>query len=86
LREAALDLPGELSVAGFGDTHSATAVWPQLTTVRQPVSRMAAAAVGMLAGRLDAARAGEECGDAGPHEVGSEIIVRESVAPPASAG
>ncbi len=82
----ALDLPGELSVAGFDDTQSATAVWPQLTTVRQPVSCMAAEAVGILAGRLDAARAGEECGHAGPHEIGSEIILRESVAPPASTG
>lgn len=82
----ALDLPGELSVAGFDDTQSATAVWPQLTTVRQPVSRMAAEAVGILADRLDAARAGEERGRAEPHETGSEIILRESVAPPASSG
>ena len=82
----ALDLPGDLSVAGFDDTQSATAVWPQLTTVRQPVSRMAAEAVGILAARLDAVRAGEACGRADSHEIGSEIVLRESVAPPPSTG
>lgn len=40
-----LDVPGDLSVAGFDDTPLATAVWPELTTVRQPVARMAEAAL-----------------------------------------
>jgi LacI family transcriptional regulator len=43
-----LSMPAQLSVAGFDDTPTARVVWPQLTTVRQPVSEMAAAAVRML--------------------------------------
>ena len=43
-----LSLPGELSVAGFDDSPTAQVVWPQLTTVRQPVEEMAFEAAGML--------------------------------------
>jgi len=43
-----LSMPLQLSVAGFDDTPTARVVWPQLTTVRQPVSEMAETAVTML--------------------------------------
>lgn len=43
-----IDIPGELSVVGFDDSPSAQVVWPQLTTVRQPVAEMAFAAAEML--------------------------------------
>lgn len=43
-----LDVPGRLSVAGFDDTETAQSVWPALTTVRQPIARMAAEAVALL--------------------------------------
>jgi LacI family transcriptional regulator len=43
-----LDIPSHLSLVGFDDTPSAEAVWPQLTTVRQPVSEMARAAATLL--------------------------------------
>ncbi len=36
-----LSIPGDISVAGFDDTRLASAVWPPLTTVRQPVEEMA---------------------------------------------
>ena len=39
-----LDVPGTLSVCGFDDTAIATTIWPELTTVRQPVKAMARAA------------------------------------------
>jgi len=38
---AGLSIPGDISVAGFDDTRLASAVWPALTTIRQPVSDMA---------------------------------------------
>jgi LacI family transcriptional regulator len=38
---AGLSIPRDISVAGFDDTRLASAVWPALTTVRQPVSDMA---------------------------------------------
>ena len=43
-----LSMPDQLSVAGFDDTPTARVVWPQLTTVRQPVAEMAATAARML--------------------------------------
>lgn len=38
---AGLSIPGDISLTGFDDTRLAAAVWPSLTTVRQPVSAMA---------------------------------------------
>ena len=43
-----LDVPGDVSVAGFDDTPLATTVWPELTTVRQPIAEMAREAVRLL--------------------------------------
>jgi LacI family transcriptional regulator len=36
-----LDVPSDLSVCGFDDTPMATTIWPELTTVRQPIAAMA---------------------------------------------
>ncbi|ETI65675.1 transcriptional regulator [Sphingobium sp. C100] len=41
-------VPDALSIAGFDDTASSRAAWPQITTIRQPKAEMAAAAVDML--------------------------------------
>jgi LacI family transcriptional regulator len=43
-----LDVPGQLSVAGFDDTDLAAVVWPPLTTIRQPVRDLAYAATDLL--------------------------------------
>jgi LacI family transcriptional regulator len=43
-----LDVPAELSVAGFDDTTLARMVWPQLTTIHQPTREMALAATQLL--------------------------------------
>ena len=43
-----LSVPKDLSIAGFDDTPSARVVWPQLTTVRQPIAEMGAAAAELL--------------------------------------
>lgn len=77
-----LDVPRELTVAGFDDTQTATAIWPQLTTVRQPIAGMAAEAVDLLAADLDARRSGEAGDGTGRREIRSEIVVRDSSAPP----
>ena len=42
-----LDVPRDLSICGFDDTAMATTVWPELTTIRQPIARMARSAVQM---------------------------------------
>jgi len=48
-----LSIPGDLSIAGFDDTPVATTVWPELTTIRQPIADMASAAVEVM---IDAVR------------------------------
>lgn len=46
--EFGIDVPGELSVAGFDDTQLAGIVWPTLTTIHQPTREMSHAATGLL--------------------------------------
>lgn len=55
-----LDVPGDITVAGFDDTALATTIWPALTTVRQPTMEMAEAAVQCVVRRIQARRAGEQ--------------------------
>jgi LacI family transcriptional regulator len=47
-----LDVPGDLTVCGFDDSSLATTIWPELTTIRQPISAMSRAAVEVLVRRL----------------------------------
>lgn len=46
--ELDIGVPEELSIAGFDDSDLAAAVWPPLTTVRQPVRELAWAAADLL--------------------------------------
>jgi LacI family transcriptional regulator, galactose operon repressor len=43
-----LDVPGDLSVVGFDDTAIATTIWPELTTIRQPITSMAEIALDLV--------------------------------------
>ena len=43
-----LSVPKDLSVVGFDDSPIASTIWPNLTTIRQPVSSMAAQAVELV--------------------------------------
>jgi LacI family transcriptional regulator len=76
-REARLHIPEDLSVVGFDDLPVAQWVGPPLTTIRQPLAEMAASAARLV---LSLAR-GEEPGQ--PRvELATELVVRESTAPP----
>jgi LacI family transcriptional regulator len=44
-----LDVPGDITVCGFDDTELASSIWPELTTIRQPIREMTAEAVAMIA-------------------------------------
>lgn len=44
-----LDVPRQLTVVGFDDTTAAVTLWPPLTTVHQPVRRLAAEALALVA-------------------------------------
>jgi LacI family transcriptional regulator len=43
-----LDVPGDLTICGFDDTPLATTIWPELTTIRQPIREMSRTAVDLL--------------------------------------
>jgi len=53
-----LDVPGDLSITGFDDTPLATTVWPELTTIRQPIAEMAREAVRLLVDQIRVRRSG----------------------------
>ncbi|HEX3844010.1 MAG TPA: substrate-binding domain-containing protein [Steroidobacteraceae bacterium] len=55
-----LDVPRDLTVVGFDDTLIAPTIWPQLTTIRQPIARMAAEAIDMLVAAVRGSRRGAE--------------------------
>jgi len=73
-------VPRDLSVVGFDDTAPATTVWPELTTIRQPVSAIASAALDLLLARIRAERGGYDL-PAGERILDYELVVRESAGP-----
>ena len=76
-----LRVPEDLSVVGFDDTSLATNVWPELTTVKQPIAEMAEAALGLLLIDLRNRRAGGER-RAAESVLDHAMIRRESAGPP----
>lgn len=44
-----LDVPNDITVCGFDDTAMASTIWPELTTIRQPIREMTAWAVTAIA-------------------------------------
>nr|WP_281253425.1 LacI family DNA-binding transcriptional regulator [Sphingomonas guangdongensis] len=55
-----LDVPGDLTVCGFDDTTLATAIWPELTTIHQPIADMSRTAVDLIVSAIRQGRAGGE--------------------------
>jgi LacI family transcriptional regulator len=74
-----LTIPADLSVVGFDDNPAARMVWPQLTTVRQPIAEMAAAAAELLIS--GDAKAALEAGQPLSRMLDFEIILRQSSGP-----
>lgn len=77
-----LDVPKDLSIVGFDDTPLASAIWPSLTTIRQPVDTLTRSALSLLLGEIRRRRDGKN--KTAPHrEVAKLTLVkRESTAPP----
>jgi LacI family transcriptional regulator len=80
-----LDVPEDVSVVGFDDTALATSVWPELTTVKQPIAEMAEAALELMIADLRRHRAGTARKFA-ERVLGHAMVIRESSAPPAPPG
>ncbi len=53
-----LDVPRDLSVVGFDDTALAIEIWPELTTIRQPIADLARTAIDLLVALIRDRRAG----------------------------
>lgn len=79
-----LDVPRDLTVCGFDDTANASTIWPELTTIRQPIGDMARRGLAMLTATILAARGTEA---ARSHHVTLDyaLIKRSSDAPPKTA-
>ncbi len=74
-RRLGLRVPDDVSVTGFDDLSLATAVEPELTTVRLPAGAFGEAGMRALIAVLDG-RTPE------PAELHGELVVRDSTAPP----
>jgi len=79
-----LDVPGDLTVAGFDDAPLATTIWPELSTVRQPIKDMAEAAVDLLVRHIRAMRDDADNAASGPEQLLMDfaLIRRQSDAAP----
>lgn len=71
-----INVPGQLSVAGFDDSPLSWQIWPRLTTVRQPSRQLGQAAAARL---LRMIRGRESADDfAGPEILDYELKIRDS--------
>lgn len=71
-----LDIPGDLTVCGFDDTPLATTIWPELTTIRQPVTEMARIAIELLVSATRAEKAGAARPSDGSHVIATYTLIR----------
>ena len=71
-----INVPDELSVAGFDDIPLAQQIYPALTTIRQPVRKMAEAAAEILTAKLHSRPTEDK-----PHTIEAELRIRESTGP-----
>ena len=79
--QAGLQVPYDVSVVGFDDTANASAMWPPLTTVRQPIREMASSAIKIL-GRSVGKNMPTPSNEPQNQTLDYELIVRKSAGPP----
>jgi LacI family transcriptional regulator len=73
VREAGLDVPGEVSVVGFDDVPFAADLTPPLTTVRVPYEELGRTAVRLALGRADSPVGDDHV------MLGTQLVIRQSV-------
>jgi LacI family transcriptional regulator len=79
-----LDVPNDLTVCGFDDTAIATTIWPELTTIRQPIGAMSGQATCLLVAEVQRRTMGEG-GGVRHVRLPFELVRRVSDSPPGSA-
>jgi DNA-binding LacI/PurR family transcriptional regulator len=77
LAKAGIKVPGDCSVVGFDDVSPSALFLPSLTTVRQPLEAMGAAAVNIVVDTLNSAAENRKI-MAVHRKLSSEVVVRES--------
>lgn len=80
-----LDVPRDVSVCGFDDTAMATTIWPELTTIRQPIAAMAREAIQLLASVVRGGN-GAEPVQAHHQQLSFVLVGRASDGPPPQIG
>lgn len=75
-----IKIPAELSIAGFDDTPIASLLWPQLTTVHQPIRDMAGRAVEIIMESLRPRR-GSKAQAPVHHVAPFQLMLRDSTGP-----
>jgi len=78
-----LIVPEDVSIVGFDDTALATSVWPELTTVKQPIAAMAEAALELMISDLRSHKAGTSRKFT-ERVLSHAMIIRESSGPPSA--
>jgi LacI family transcriptional regulator len=78
--ERGLQVPGDLSVAGFDDSDIATMVSPSLTTIRRPLQEMARTAASLLVSLISGDQPGPD------QRVALTLVERASTGAPPAAG
>ncbi len=81
--ELGLRVPEDLSVVGFDDSPLARRMRPALTTVRQDVAGKGREATTALTAAIEAARTGKKSSRAKRVLLPTELVIRDSTAPPA---
>jgi DNA-binding LacI/PurR family transcriptional regulator len=77
IRDLRLDVPGDVSVAGFDDIALAQHTDPPLTTVHQPIRRKGEEAVRLLLAMIG----GHPTGQAEHRQLATRLVVRASTGP-----
>jgi len=55
-----MEVPRDITVCGFDDSMMATTIWPEITTIRQPISEMSKAAIEILESSIRRQRSGAD--------------------------
>ncbi|ESQ79332.1 hypothetical protein AEYBE204_10005 [Asticcacaulis sp. YBE204] len=76
-----IHIPEQLSICGFDDTPVASTIWPQLTTVHQPIVAMGKSAIATIVEKIKEARTSGQMGKPKRQLMKFTLMDRESTGP-----
>jgi LacI family transcriptional regulator len=78
-----ISVPAQLTICGFDDTPLASSIWPNLTTVRQPIQQMSRSAVKILVQTMWLGEGARQDHENNSVELSFQLIRRQTDAIPA---